>query len=215
MPKKVADLEELFKDELKDIYDAEKQLVRALPKMAKAASDEELGNALKEHLEVTKGHVQRIEQVFESLDMPAKGKPCKGMKGIVEEGSEMLQENLEEGLMDSAITGGCRKVEHYEMVAYESVASMAKQLGLSDAAELLQETLQEEMQADKTLQQIGKRLLEASSAPEAGEAEDEEQDETAQTGSSQSNSRSKSGGTARKGQSRESSSKEGHTRGAY
>ena len=159
MPKKVADLEELFKDELKDIYDAEKQLVRALPKMVKAASDEELGSALREHLEVTKGHVQRLEQVFESLDIPARSKPCKGMRGIVEEGSEMLQENLEESLMDSAIAGAGRKVEHYEMMAYESVASMAKQLGLSDAAELLQETLEEEMQADKTLAAIGKRLM--------------------------------------------------------
>ena len=167
MPKKVADLEELFKDELKDIFDAEKQLVRALPKMVKAASDEELGNALREHLDVTKGHVQRLQQVFESLDMPARSKPCKGMKGIVEEGSEMLQENLEDALMDSAIAGAGRKVEHYEMMAYESVASMAKQLGLTDAAELLQETLREEMEADKTLAQIGKRLLKDAAAGQA------------------------------------------------
>ena len=163
MPKKVADLEELFKDELKDIYDAEKQLVRALPKMVKAASDEELANALREHLDVTKGQVQRLEQVFESLDMAAKSKPCKGMRGIVEEGSEMLQEDFEESLMDSAIAGAGRKVEHYEMMAYESVASMAKELGLNDAARLLQETLQEEMQADKTLAQIGKRLMKGAS----------------------------------------------------
>ncbi len=171
MPKQVADLEELFKDELKDIYDAEKQIVRALPKMVKATSDEELSNALKEHLEVTKGQVQRLEQVFESLEMPARGKPCKGMKGVLEEGSEMLEEDLVEGLMDNAIAGGCRKVEHYEMMAYESVFSMAKQLGLTDAANLLQVTLREEMEADKTLAQIGKRLVKQASASRTASSE--------------------------------------------
>lgn len=207
MPKKVADLEELFQDELRDIYDAEKQLVRALPRMAKAAGDEELANALREHLEVTKGQVQRIEQVFESLDVRAKSKLCKGMKGIVEEGAEMMQEGLEETLLDSALAGAGRKVEHYEMMAYDSVANMAKQLGHTDAAQLLQETLREEMEADKTLAQIGKRLLKMASA---GRQSEEEQQPARPAGRG-GNSRSKSGGSARKGRSRESSSKEGHT----
>ena len=125
--------------------------------------------ALRDHLEVTRGQVQRLERVFESMDMKARSKPCKGMKGIVEEGQEMLQEGLEEGVLDSAITGAARKVEHYEMMGYESVRAMAQQLGMREAAQMLQETLQEEMQADKQLAQISKRLLKESSSrrPEA------------------------------------------------
>ena len=166
MPAKKAEgLEQLFLEDLQDLLDAEKQLVRALPKMAKSASDEELSNALREHLEVTKGQVQRLEEVFESMDMRAKSKPCKGMKGIVEEGQEILQEDHQESLMDSAITAAARKVEHYEMVGYESARSLAQQLGRKDAAQLLQQTLQEEEQADRQLAQIAKRLLkEARSA---------------------------------------------------
>jgi len=159
MPKKVIGLEELFVEEIQDLLDVEKQLVRALPKMVKAASDQELGNALQEHLEVTKGHVQRLEQVFESLDKPAKSRPCKGMKGILEEGKAMLEEELEESTLNSAITGAARKVEHYEMMGYESASAMARQLGMEDAAKLLDATLQEEAQADKLLAQLSKRLL--------------------------------------------------------
>lgn len=172
MAKKVVGLEELLVEELQDLLDVEKQLVRAIPKMAKAASDEELGNALKEHLEVTKGHVQRLEQVFESMDRRAKSRPCKGMKGIIEEGSEMLAEGLEDAVLDTAITGAARKVEHYEMMGYESACSLALQLGMQDAAELLKQTLQEEVQADKDLAQLSKRLLkEASSRNEMEEDE--------------------------------------------
>jgi ferritin-like metal-binding protein YciE len=173
MAKERGDLQQLLTDELRDLFDAEKQLVKALPKMAKSATDEELANALREHLEVTRGQVQRLERVFESMDMKARSKPCKGMKGIVDEGQEMLQEDLEEGILDSAITGAARKVEHYEMMGYESVRSMAQQLGMREAAQMLQETLQEEMQADKQLAQISKRLLKEASSrrPEAGEPE--------------------------------------------
>jgi ferritin-like metal-binding protein YciE len=193
MPKKVAGLQELLVDQLQDLYDAEKQLVRALPKMAKAASDEELANAFREHLEVTKGQVQRIEQVFESLEERAKSKPCKGMKGIVEEGNEVLQEGMEEALLDSAMAGAGRKVEHYEMMGYESVSSLARQIGRADVVELLQQTLREEMETDKLLAQISKRLLkEASSAASMQESGGEEEEGGGSPGGSRGRGGSKS-----------------------
>jgi len=171
MAKKVKGLEDLFTEELQDLLDVEKQLVRALPKMVKSASDEELANALSEHLEVTKGQVERLGQVFESLDMKPKSRPCKGMKGILDEGQEMLQEDLSEALLDSAITGSARKVEHYEMVAYESVSALAEQLGKNDAAKLLRETLQEETHADQMLAKLSKKLVKAASQAEPMESE--------------------------------------------
>jgi ferritin-like metal-binding protein YciE len=162
MAKQMEGLQELLVDELQDLFDAEKQLVRALPKLVKAASDEELTAAFREHLEVTKGQVARLEQVFESMDMRAKSKPCHGMKGLVEESQEMMEEDFEDGVMDTALIGCARRVEHYEMAAYESARAMAQQLGMKDAAQLLQETMREEMEADKTLGTISKRLLKAS-----------------------------------------------------
>jgi ferritin-like metal-binding protein YciE len=162
MAKQIEGLQELLVDELQDLFDAEKQLVRALPKLVKAASDEELTAAFREHLEVTKGQVARLEQVFESMDMRAKSKPCHGMKGLVEESQEMMEEDFEDGVMDTALIGCARRVEHYEMAAYESARAMAQQLGMKDAAQLLQETMREEMEADKTLGTISKRLLKAS-----------------------------------------------------
>ncbi len=162
MAKKREGLEQLLVEDLQDLFDAEKQLVRAIPKMAKAAADDELVSALRKHLEVTKGQVQRLERIFESMDMRARSKPCKGMKGIVEEGQEQLQEDHEEAIMDSAISAAARKVEHYEMAGYESARSLASQLGMREAAQLLDETLREEMQADKELAQISKRLLKES-----------------------------------------------------
>ncbi len=195
MASKVEGLQQLLVDELQDLYDAEKQLVKALPKMAKAASDEELQNALREHLEVTKGQVQRIEQVFESMDMRARSKPCKGMKGIVEEGQEMIGEDLEEGLLDSGIVGSARKVEHYEMAGYESVRGLAQQLGLKDAAKLLEETLREETQTDKQLAQISKRLLkEASSRSRMQEPESESAPNQRRAGARSRSQSSRSGG---------------------
>jgi len=163
MAKKVKGLEDVFTDELQDLLDVEKQLVKALPKMVKSATDEELSNALSEHLEVTKGQVERLGQVFASLDMKPKSRPCKGMKGILDEGQEMLQEGLDEALLDSAITGAARKVEHYEMMGYESACALAEQLGKHDAAKLLRETLQEETQADHTMAKLSKKLMKAAS----------------------------------------------------
>jgi ferritin-like metal-binding protein YciE len=175
MPKKATGLQQLFVEELQDLYDAEKQLTRALPKVAKAANDEELGEAIREHLEVTKGHVERLEQAFESLDLKAKSKPCAGMKGIVTESSEAIQEKKSdsEGVLDVAITGGARRVEHYEIAGYSAAIDMARQLGHDDVAALFEETLQEEREADEKLAEIGARILQETASAEQSSAEDE------------------------------------------
>jgi ferritin-like metal-binding protein YciE len=159
MAKQVGGLRQLLLEELQDLFDAEKQLVRALPKMAKSATDDELEFALREHLDVTRGQVQRLEQIFQGMDMRARSKPCRGMKGIVEEGQEVMGEERDQAILDSAIAASGRKVEHYEMMGYEAARSIAQQLGMRDAAQLLQQTLKEEMQADRQLAQISKRLL--------------------------------------------------------
>jgi ferritin-like metal-binding protein YciE len=176
MPKKATGLQQLFVEELQDLYDAEKQLVRALPKVAKAANDDELSEAIREHLEVTKGHVERLEQAFDSLDLKAKSKPCAGMKGIVTESAETIQEKKSdsEGVLDVAITGGARRAEHYEIAGYTAAIDMAHQLGHEDVAALLEETLQEESAADETLAEIGKRILQETASAEQSGAEDEE-----------------------------------------
>lgn len=157
---KIDSLETLLQEELKDIYDAEKRLVKAIPKMVKGASSEELRNALQEHLEVTKGQVQRLEEVFENLGMTAKGKPCAGMKGLIEEGEEVLGEDAPDMLMDAAIIGAAQRVEHYEMAAYGTARSMAERLGNTAVVDLLQETLNEEKEADEKLTEIAGQLYE-------------------------------------------------------
>ena len=160
---KKASLQEMFLEEIRDLFDAEKQLLKALPRMARSVNDAELENALREHLEETKAQVQRLEQVFDMLDQRPKGKPCQGMKGIVQEGGEKIQEH-DASMLDAAIAGSGRKVEHYEMAGYENARAVALQLGMRDAAQLLQQTLQEEIQADRTLAQISKRLVKEVSA---------------------------------------------------
>lgn len=160
MKMKIDTLDNLLEAELKDIYDAEKRLVRAIPKMAKAASSEELRAAFEEHLEVTKGHVQRLEKVFELLGVAAKAKACAGMKGIIEEGEETIAEDATELLKDAALVGAAQRVEHYEMAAYGTARTFAERLGHQEAADLLQETLDEEKEADQKLTEISERLLE-------------------------------------------------------
>jgi ferritin-like metal-binding protein YciE len=152
----------LLQEELKDIYDFEKRLVRAIPKMAKSASSEELRSALMEHLEVTRTQVQRIEEAFKLLDLSPKGKPCNGMKGIIAEGEETLAEEMEDSLKDAAIAGAAQRVEHYEMAAYASAHAIAEHLGNRDVAELLQQTWDEEREADEKLSEIAAQMLEMS-----------------------------------------------------
>ena len=164
MPATISTLEELLIDQMQDLYDAEKQIVKSLPRMAKAATNEDLKNAITEHLEATKGQVQRIEQCFEHLEQKAKTRPCNGMRGILEEYKEMLEEDMEDAVMDAAIASGGRKIEHYEMVSYETLRAVAEQLELNEIAELLGETLEEEQEADRTLAEICQRVVEEASS---------------------------------------------------
>jgi ferritin-like metal-binding protein YciE len=150
---------ELLIEQMRDLYDAEKQLVKALPKLAKTASNEQLREAFQEHLEQTRGHVQRLEQAFELLDQKAKSKACEAMKGLVEEGKETMEEDLADALMDSAIIGAAQKVEHYEIAGYGSLKSWARSLGLDEVAELLEATLAEEKEADQKLTEVARNIL--------------------------------------------------------
>lgn len=166
-------LKQLYIDELKDIYNAETQLVKALPKMAKAASSEELRNGFEEHLEQTKGHVQRLEQIFESLDESPKGKKCAGMEGLVKEGGEVIEEDFEGAVMDAALIGAAQRVEHYEIAAYGTVREFAKILGQSEHASLLQETLDEEKETDEKLTQLAEQIN-----PQANQATEQDNSKT-------------------------------------
>jgi len=157
-------LQELYVDELRDLYNAENQLIKALPKMAKAATSEELKEAFETHLEETKGHVERLEQIFKKLDQSPKGKKCKGMEGLIEEGKEMMQEDFEEELMDAALITAAQKVEHYEIASYGSVRAFAELLGDQQAADLLQQTLDEEGEADKKLTSIAESSINVEAA---------------------------------------------------
>ena len=156
----VNSLKELFVDQLQDIYDAENQLVAALPKMQKAAKSEELSTAFGDHLEQTKEHVSRLEQVFGILDEKVKRKTCKAMKGLVEEGSEAIKlESDNEGVIDAALIAAAQRVEHYEIAAYGTVRTFAEKLGYSDAVDILQSTLDEEGEADKKLTDIAVNMV--------------------------------------------------------
>lgn len=151
-------LEDMFVDEIRDLYDAEKQLVRALPKMAKAANSDELRMAFREHLEVTKEQVARLEQIFEMFGQKPRSKPCKGMKGLIEEGQEVMEEDAEEMVSDLALIGAAQRVEHYEIAGYGTARTFAQQIGQKEAAQLLDETAKEEGEADKKLTAIAKAL---------------------------------------------------------
>ena len=151
-------LKELYVEELKDLYNAENQLVKALPKMAKAASSEELRQGFEEHLEQTRQHVERLEKIFESLDENPKGKKCMGMEGLVKEGSEVMDEDFEGALMDAALIGAAQRVEHYEIAAYGTASEFAKLLGENEHVSLLEETLEEEKETDEKLTELAKDI---------------------------------------------------------
>ena len=156
---KLDTLEQLYISELRDLYSAENQLLKALPKMAKAASSEELKDGFEKHLEQTKGHVRRLEQVFEALDENPKGKTCRAMKGLIEEGSEILKENGEESVLDAGIIVAAQKVEHYEIAGYGSARTFAQLLGQNKAAELLQATLDEESETNEILNKLAESVV--------------------------------------------------------
>jgi ferritin-like metal-binding protein YciE len=172
---KIDKLETLLEEELHDIYDAEKRLVRALPKMAKGATSPDLRAAFEEHLEATKGHGQRLEKVFQLLGVPAKAKTCAGMKGLIEEGEEVMGEDATETLMDAAIIGAAQRVEHYEIAAYGTARTFAEQLGDEEVAQLLQETLDEEKEADEKLTEISEQLLESMGGTQGEDAKSKSQ----------------------------------------
>ena len=161
-------------DEVRDLYHAEKQLVKALPKMAKAASSDELRDALVSHLSETENQVGRLEQVFELLEEKPRAKACAGMAGIIEEGADALKEDAEPAVLDAMIIAAAQRAEHYEMAAYGTAAAWAEGLGLTEVAELLRDTLDEEKAADEKLTALAEAGI--NDAASAG-AEDEEQDE--------------------------------------
>jgi ferritin-like metal-binding protein YciE len=152
-------LEKLYVSELRDLYSAENQLLKALPKMAKGASSPDLKDAFEKHLEQTKGHVERLEQLFEELDETPKGKTCKAMKGLIDEGSEILEEDGEDSVLDAGIIVAAQKVEHYEIASYGSVRTFANLLGQDEAAKLLQSTLDEESEANELLNQLAESVV--------------------------------------------------------
>lgn len=161
-------LKDLYIDELKDLYSAENQLVKALPKMSKAASSDELRQGFEEHLEQTRGHVERLEEIFRSLGESPKGKKCVGMEGLVKEGSEVMEEDFEDAVMDAALIGAAQRVEHYEIAAYGTASEFAKILGESEHVSLLEETLQEEKETDEKLTKLAEEIN-----PQANETADE------------------------------------------
>jgi ferritin-like metal-binding protein YciE len=148
------DLQDLLVDQLKDLYNAESQLTKALPKMAKAASNPQLKQAFEKHLSQTQEHVSRLERVFEALGEKAKGKTCHAMKGLIEEGSEVISEDATDAVKDAALIAAAQRVEHYEIAGYGTVRTYAESLGHKEAASLLQQTLDEEGETDKLLTQI-------------------------------------------------------------
>jgi ferritin-like metal-binding protein YciE len=165
-------LEKLYIDELRDLYNAENQLLKALPKMAKGASSPELKDAFEKHLEQTKGHVQRLEELFEQRDESPKGKTCRAMKGLIEEGSEILKEEGEDSVLDAGMIVAAQKVEHYEIASYGSVRTFADLLGKGEEAKVLQATLDEESETNEILNQLAEGIVneEALSGTELAEA---------------------------------------------
>jgi ferritin-like metal-binding protein YciE len=158
-------LRELYVEELKDLYSAENQMVKALPKIAKAATSEDLRAGFEEHLEQTKEHVARLERIFKALGESPKGKTCKGMQGLVAEGSELIEEDPEPEMLDAGLISAAQRVEHYEIAGYGCVATYAELLGENEAAELLRTTLKEEHETDEKLTELSKDInVEAAEA---------------------------------------------------
>ena len=171
MPK-IQNLRDLLVDELRDLYNAENQLIKALPKMAKAASNEELKEGLQEHLDQTREHVDRLDRCFKILGANAKGKTCHAMKGLVEEGSEAIEMEAPEMIRDANLIGAAQRVEHYEIAAYGTARAFAETLGETKIADLLQETLDEEGETDKRLTALAEQINEEANQ----EGEEEEED---------------------------------------
>ncbi|HEY9465760.1 MAG TPA: ferritin-like domain-containing protein [Vicinamibacterales bacterium] len=185
-------LHDAFVDELRDTYDAEKQLTKALPKMAKAANSPELREAIESHLEETRQQVTRLEQVFESLDEKAKGKHCDGIAGIIQEAQAIMQEDFDESTADACLIAAAQRAEHYEMAAYGTLVAWARAMGHDDAADLLQETLDEEKAADEKLNSLAEGGINEEAAAGAHGEDEEEEGEPVGAGASRRSSSSSS-----------------------
>ena len=168
-------LNDLFIDELKDLYSAERQLLKAIPRMMKGTTSDELRSAFETHLEQTEGHVERLEQVFERIEASPRGKKCKAMEGLVEEGEEVLDMEGDGDVLDAAIIGAAQRVEHYEIAAYGTACAHAKALGYDDLASILGQTLQEEEETDKLLTQIAESGINRMAAAMEGGSEGSEE----------------------------------------
>ena len=168
---KITSLRDVYIEQLKDLYSAESQLIKALPKMAKAAHSPDLAKGFEEHLEQTKGHAERLEKIFEALDEKPTGKKCKAMAGLVEEGAEAIEENATPAAKDALLIAAAQRVEHYEIAGYGTVKAFANLLGEEEAAELLDETLQEEVAMDEKLTEAAKSIN-----VEANEGEENEEE---------------------------------------
>src|SRR5437588_6987275 len=164
MSTKLQTFEDLFIDQLRDLYSAETQIVKALPKMAKAASSDELRGAFEEHLEQTEGHVERLEEIFDRIGVKPKGKKCEAMEGLLDEGKEILKMDAEPHVRDAALIAGAQRVEHYEMAGYGCARTFARIVGKDDVAEVLQETLDEEAETDRKLTEIAESAVNREAA---------------------------------------------------
>ncbi len=166
-------LKSLYVDELRDLYNSEQQLIKALPKMVKAANSDDLREGFEQHLEQTRQHATRLEQILSGLGEVVKGKKCKGMAGIVAEGGEIMSEDFQGALMDAALISAAQRVEHYEIAAYGAVHAYAELMGESEAASLLQQTLDEEKETDQKLTELSEEIN-SEAFRDGGDAEDEE-----------------------------------------
>jgi len=169
MKKEENNLNELLVEEMRDIYNAEQQLLKALPKMAKAAQSERVKEAFERHLEETEQQVERLEQAFEHLGEPAKGKKCQAMEGLIEEAKEIIDEHKESAMLDAALICAAQKVEHYEIATYGTLCTWADLLGLNEVSDLLKETLDEEKTADETLTEIAESEINVEAVAERDE----------------------------------------------
>jgi ferritin-like metal-binding protein YciE len=209
-------LESLLQDELKDIYDAEKQITKALPKMIKKAEADELRTAFEEHLQQTERHIERLEQVFEHLELPARGKKCVGMQNLIKEGQDMIADAEDNDTRDALMIAAAQKIEHYEIATYGTLRVWAGQLGHSEAASLLAETLEEEKETDQRLTSIAESFVNQAAANQ-GDEEKEQDRPRARQSSSRSGSQSRAsrmlGGGAPRQQAADRGGRSGRGRG--
>jgi ferritin-like metal-binding protein YciE len=206
-------LHEMLVDEIQDLYHAEKQLTKALPKLAKAATHEDLREAFENHLEETRNQITRLEEVFAALEEKAKAKPCPGMAGIIEEGNELMQEDAEASVLDAGLIAAAQRAEHYEIGAYGTCVAWARLLGLDEVVGLLEQNLEEEKAADEKLSALAESEINLAAVAE-GREEGEEEDQEESGASRRTGSRSASGGRAssRSAGRRQSSSSRGGSR---